>query len=675
MDKGAHFFRCDFQVHTPRDINWEGAKAVSEEERKAYAKEFIRACRSKSLDAVAITDHHDLTFFKYIKEAANSELDESNNPIPKEKKIVVFPGMELTLGIPCQAIIIFDSEFPVDLLGTLYTALSITQNDPTSDKHVQPVRMERFNTLLGLYKDLNSLDYLKNRFIVLPNVSEGGFNTILRPGFHTHYKGMPCVGGYLDGEITQLGQGNLRILNGKDHNYGPKKLGIFQTSDNRRRNFNLLGEHSTWVKWSVPTAEALRQACLARESRISQGPPLTPVVYITSIDVSGSKFMGQIYLECNAQYNAIIGGRGTGKSTILEYLRWGLCDQFPELEKDENDIPAYQDKRKQLINKTLLPFESTVQISFVKNNIPHLVRRKSATNEIFLKIGTNDFDACSEENVRNLLPIQAYSQKQLSSVGVSVEELKRLIYSPIRQTLNEFDVKFQKLRSEIRNCYELRQRKRLMEKEIEKNDLELRSLTEQVEELRKGLKGLTEEDKLTISAHKQYEVADQLVDEWLAEIGSVRTALEDIKKEIAGYPTTIPEETKLPDSESALIWNIQSQVKDLFDQIDGVLNSLKNLVDSSSASLVKLNSSIAQWKTKLNQYKTKYEAAKQKTTSQETTINQIQKIEDRVKEIRKALSEKRQSALRMTPDVNSGHEIFSCCNLSWIKLPLINSRR
>ncbi len=29
----------------------------------------------------------------------------------------------------------------------------------------------------------------------------------------------------------------------------------------------------------------------------------------------------------------------------------------------------------------------------------------------------------------------------------------------------------------------------------------------------------------------------------------------------------------------------------------------------------------------------------------------------------------------VTPDVNSGHEIFSCCNLSCIKLPLINSRR
>ena len=43
-------------------------------------------------------------------------------------------------------------------------------------------------------------------------------------------------------------------------------------------------------------------------------------------------------------------------------------------------------KRKKLIEKTLLPFDSTVQISF-KNNIPHVIRRKSISNEISLKIG------------------------------------------------------------------------------------------------------------------------------------------------------------------------------------------------------------------------------------------------------------------------------------------------
>jgi len=33
MDKGAHFHKADFQVHTPRDPGWTGAKPVSNSER------------------------------------------------------------------------------------------------------------------------------------------------------------------------------------------------------------------------------------------------------------------------------------------------------------------------------------------------------------------------------------------------------------------------------------------------------------------------------------------------------------------------------------------------------------------------------------------------------------------------------------------------------------------
>ena len=65
---------------------------------------------------------------------------------------------------------------------------------------------------------------------MLPNVSEGGTSTILRSGYQGHYKSMTCVGGYLDGDISQLGEGNNRILRGLDGNYGNKALGLFQTS-------------------------------------------------------------------------------------------------------------------------------------------------------------------------------------------------------------------------------------------------------------------------------------------------------------------------------------------------------------------------------------------------------------------------------------------------------------
>lgn len=124
MDKGARFYRCDLQVHSPRDCNWNGARPETEEARKVFARDFIAACRRKNLDAVAITDHHDICFFSYIKAAAEAETDDSGAPVPERRRIVVFPGMELTLAVPCQAIIIFDADIPIDSLPCMYTVLA-----------------------------------------------------------------------------------------------------------------------------------------------------------------------------------------------------------------------------------------------------------------------------------------------------------------------------------------------------------------------------------------------------------------------------------------------------------------------------------------------------------------------------------------------------------------------
>ena len=270
MDKGAHFYRCDLQVHTPRDRGWSGTHYISDEDRSEYAARFIQACREKGLDALAITDHHDLAFVKYIREAARAELDDDGRPVPANKQIVVFPGIELTLNVPCQALLIFDAGFPDDLFSLVLNALAITPRNASEPTSAKVVRLEQITTLGELRDELDKHEFLRRKYIILPNVSDGGSDTLLRSGAGPKYKAMPCVGGYLDGSIDQLGQGNQNIINGKARDYGYKRIAVFQTSDSRREDHAELGRASTWVKWATPTAEALRQACLAQESRVSQ---------------------------------------------------------------------------------------------------------------------------------------------------------------------------------------------------------------------------------------------------------------------------------------------------------------------------------------------------------------------------------------------------------------------
>ncbi len=118
-----------------------------------------------------------------------------------------------------------------------------------------------------------------------------------------NYRGIRCVGGYVDKDAARMGNGARTILAGEDPAWGDTKLAVIQTSDSRSSKFGKLGQHSTWIKWATPSAEALRQACLADESRISLSEPELPAVVITELRVSNSKFMGPVELAMNPQYN------------------------------------------------------------------------------------------------------------------------------------------------------------------------------------------------------------------------------------------------------------------------------------------------------------------------------------------------------------------------------------
>ncbi len=474
VDKGAHYYRCDFQVHTPRDHSWKGKDCNTPEERAAYAASLVKACREKAIQAIAVTDHHDLAFIAVIRKAAEEETDHAGKPLAAAERLSVFPGVELTLAVPCQALLILDADFPEDRFDGVLTALTLEPAPPGDPKTAQVKQIAQVTTFADLKRLLDAHKWLQNRYIVLPNVTNEGKHSLLRSGQAGKYADMPCVGGYVDGDLAGLKPGTLSILAGKDKNWGNKRIACIQTSDTRREDHTTLGIHSTWIKWAAPTAEALRQACLAQESRISHTEPRLPAVVITGISVSNSQFLGPVDLELNPQYNALIGGRGTGKSTILEYLRWALCDQPPATDSD--DAPNYQTRRSRLIESTLKPHGATVDVAFSVNDVPHLVRRNSKDGTLLIKIADAELRPCAESDVRALLPIQAYSQKQLSDVSVRVEELTRFITAPIRTELATIARQIEDKTERIRQTYATKRRQQSLGGEIAKRTLAAKSL-------------------------------------------------------------------------------------------------------------------------------------------------------------------------------------------------------
>jgi chromosome segregation protein len=532
-DAGTHFYRCDLQVHTPRDARWHGARPKSSSERKAYATSFIAACREKGIDAVAITDHHDLTIFPFIKNAAAAEPGPAGVPLQDHERIVVFPGIELTLAVPCQALLLLDANFPEDLLPQVLQALNIDVTPDADTRLSETQVLNHIRNLKQLHEILDQRPWLKHHYIVLPNVTDGGHKTLIRKGMDPEFRNMPCVGGYLDGSIAKLGKGNTDILNGAAITWGRRKVAIFQTSDARRADFSTLGDHTTWVKWAKPTAEALRQACLAQESRIDQLEPHLPNVAISRIVVSNSKFMGPIDLDLNRQYNAIIGGRGTGKSTILGYLRWALCDEPVEADSD-TEVANPGARQRRLIEITLTPYAAQVEVHFVINDVSHVVRRASATGDLLLKVGSNEFARARESDIRALLPIHAYSQKQLSSVSIRIEELTRFVTAPIQKHLDDIDRQLGETAGRLRENYATLERARLLSKSVDRSELAVRSVGQQAANLRRSLSGLSSEDRAVLENKPSHDIARQALAGIDTELRRARdlvqTAADQVKR-------------------------------------------------------------------------------------------------------------------------------------------------
>ncbi|MDY0354373.1 MAG: AAA family ATPase [Sedimentisphaerales bacterium] len=639
MDKGAHFFRTDFQIHSPRDRKWTGRKPVADEERFAFARVFIHACRERGLDAIGITDHHDVCFVKYFQLAAQEQGGPSGNLTiqnlvvdPLRQNPIVFPGVELTLSVPCQAIVLLDADADLTVQAELLQAIGVGNTYPDSERDgPQPTPLQL---------DLRELDAkireyasgrLRGKYIILPHVSDQGHKTLLRAGFHMHFAEMPCVGGYIEGDWAAH-QGKHR-LNGSLPDYGCKAIGVFQTSDSRSEDFQNLGCRSTWVKMAQPSAEALRQACLSRESRLLQERPVLPARYIARIEVSDSTFMGGFSCDFNPQFNAIIGGRGTGKSTILEYLRWAMQDQPLPYDSDLEDSDGVTRKRR-LVQDTLVQARGCVTVHWMVDGTDHVVQHNSGSKEITLTVGSEESQSVTAEEIRDLLPIRAYSQKQLSSVGNRTTELQRFIEQPIREELVALASEIAKERKRIIAAYESLVGKQQLERECASARTLLTSLKERATTVEKLLPELGEQSQAAIREHGPRLREEQAVESLLEDGQNATEILRDAARGLAELPRGLllaeesPQGKTLQEQHTALAKAVQK----LREQMTGLEAVLAKDIEA-------VGTSLRPWRANHEAHLRMYEAAQEEAAAYKKQMSQLRELRVQEAEIQKRLAD------------------------------------
>lgn len=425
----ASWKKCDFQVHTPRDPNWRGARPVGvgdnyertgatateldvQEARQSWAVEFVDKCLEKGLQAIAITDHHELVMVPYVqREIRNRELSGS------ESALWLFPGMELTTHGGVQALIIFDADLGEEWWQQAQGKLGIVYANLDGNNSRSPRVTQLTYNYADIASELDTIDGLRGKYIVLPNISQGNSHTVLTDGAHADFLRMPYVGGYLDrGQtIDTLSSKNRRRISGEDKTWAAREIYPLPTSDSRSSTYENLGENNTWIKLAKPTAEAIRQAFLAHESRITINSPILPSLWISNVRVDGSEILEATDIGLSPELNSIIGGRGSGKSTFLECVSFGIG-------KSSYDVPREHysgtERLHGLIKDSIVSRGGSVVITLVQDNAVFRVTRDASTaHQPQITYPNGDVQPVSLNELRSLFPAVVYSQGELAEIG------------------------------------------------------------------------------------------------------------------------------------------------------------------------------------------------------------------------------------------------------------------
>ena len=354
---------------------------------------------------------------------------------------------------------------------------------------------------------------------------------------------------------------------------------------------------------------------------------------IERITVSESKYFGPFEIKFSPQANMIIGGRGSGKSSILEYLRWALCDQ-PEAHQLESsdEIPDYDRRRQSLVSATLKDFGGEVTVGYVKNGVAHVIRRDAGTGKVFLKVGEQEEQQTTEQFIQSFALLQGYSQKQLSHVSVRNEELLRLVTAPISADLTSVEERMATHANEIRLAFQQEETRLQLASQLRAIELERSSLVEQVDILKAQITDLPANQKKAIEEHPFMEKGNRIALDLEGTFGKARDELAAAKQRFRQQISQAPEvQAALPaDIVAGLRAKLIAALEASEVQLENVISGLDEAASSFNADLQKLQALIAS-------HRSEYSSATSTNTSIQHHLEQFRAVSTQVS----SLSEQR----------------------------------
>lgn len=340
---GSRWWKFDCHAHTPASVDVKAWRQAAGTEHEMTAEAWLREFMDAGIDCVAVTDHNSGDWIDRLKDAYAAMVQQAEDGSPPEgfRALTLFPGVEISVSGGFHLLAILDVDATTSDIDSLLGKVDFRGTKGASDAVTRASPPEVVQAVLdagGIPVPAHA-DQDKGLLRVNPGTRESAMDAntlrevmamdrLLAVEWVDQAQPMPaCV----EKDAARM----ARILGSDCHGF---------------QGDGAPGSRFTWIKMARPTLEGLRLALLDGDGisvRRSDGEPFepfrTPKHFVAGIEVDAARFMGNgtpERLRLSPYYNALIGGRGTGKSTIVHALRLAY-ERSEELRRlGENSEPG-----------------------------------------------------------------------------------------------------------------------------------------------------------------------------------------------------------------------------------------------------------------------------------------------------------------------------------------------
>ena len=547
----ARFWKCALQVNPAGYIAYRGQDhGMSEED---YNQQLLDACLRENIKVIGLADH------------GNVDSVDSIRNLFGQSGIVVFPGFEISSTEKVHFVCLFPEDVTTTELNRYLGKLDLT--DPLDG--VRPSRIGA-EELLKRANELGGLCYAAHCT---------NNNGILKKGLNHVWSSPELKAAQIPGSVSELPANYRNIVKNSDPNYQREHpIAVINAQDVAEPEDVSKPGASCLIKMTRPCFESFKMAFLDPDSRVRLHADVPKEYFskIESIRFDGG-YLDGINISFSEHLNTVIGGRGTGKSTLLECIRYTL--EIPP--KGRNARKQHEEILKENLGKEKGRVELVVQSSAFHGN-RYIISRRYGEGAIV----RDDDGNVSSFRPLDLLPgIEIYGQNEIYEIAQAPESQFRLLERFLPADSMEGQEKLGEIHNKLQDNQEKLVKTQSVSEEIEAQVGRLPRLEEQA----KQFKALGLEDKLKVVPLLERE--KNLGRRAQEELDRVDASLQQLREDLPDLVFLSDKALEgLPDGD--LLKELRGVLDTLKQNIEVLLKTSTKEIDKAKAGLTESSSKL-----------------------------------------------------------------------------------